>query len=175
MDLYLKYLKINFIFIIINVYCLIVEEKIKFKNVEIFSLSLIKKFAKQDIKYLMNKYNQNDISNNNNNNIKKKIFINIVGNCFKKIYLKRIIQGLEKDFVFIFTDNNPDYLVYDVYNCEFLSTKYKDAIKISFYSENMLPDFNKADYAIAFHNLNYLDRYYKITSLKVNFRIGKQP
>jgi hypothetical protein len=126
---------------------------------------LIKKFAKQDIKYLMNKYNKNNISNNNKNNIKKKIFINIVGNTFKKTYLKRIIEGLEKDFAFIFTDNDPDYLVYDVYNCEFLSTKYKNAIKISFYSENILPDFNKADYAIAFHNLNYLDRYYKRTAL----------
>ena len=29
----------------------------------------------------------------------------------------------------------------------------------------MLPDFNKADYVVGFHNLNYLDRYYRRTAL----------
>ena len=115
------------------------------------------------INYLTKKYNKNNIPVKNNT--KKKILFYIVGNSFRQLYIKRIIGGLTDKFLFKFTSDNPDYLIYDVADCKFLSTKFKNAIKISFYSENKLPDFNKADYAIAFHNLNYLDRYFRRTAL----------
>ena len=43
--------------------------------------------------------------------------------------------------------------------------EYDNAIKIAFYTENQIPDFNKSDYAIGFDNINYLDRYFRKTTL----------
>ena len=165
------YLIINIILIIINVYFTFfkVDDLYcnKIKNVEKFSFSFIKKSYSQIINYLINKYNKhNSFIKIKANNIKKKeILLHIEGNIFRKLYIKRVIEGLNNFFIFKFTQDNPDYLIYDVYGCGFLSTKYKNAIKIAFYSENQIPDFNKADYAIAFHNINYLDRYFRRTAL----------
>ena len=72
---------------------------------------------------------------------------------------------LENQYFFNFTSDNPDYLIYDIFNCEHLELKYQNAIKIAFYTENTIPDFNYADYSIGFHNINYLDRYFKKTTL----------
>ena len=83
----------------------------------------------------------------------------------KNILRKVIIEGLEKKYIFHFTNNNPDYLIYDVFGCEHFDSKYDNAIKIAFYTENQIPDFNKQDYAIGFDNINYLDRYFRKTTL----------
>ena len=76
-----------------------------------------------------------------------------------------ITGGLEDEFIFEFTSDNPDYIIYEVYSCYYLDPKYKNAVKISNYGENRIPDFNDADYAVAFHNINYLDRYFRKTTL----------
>ena len=55
-----------------------------------------------------------------------------------------------------------DYIVYDVNNCYYLDPKYNDTIKIANYTENKIPDFFHADYAMVFDNL---DRYFRRTTL----------
>ena len=42
-----------------------------------------------------------------------------------------------------------------------LNPKYKNAVKIAFYTENKIPDLSEADYAIGHQHINYLDRYFK--------------
>lgn len=78
---------------------------------------------------------------------------------------------LENKFIFNFTSDNPDYLIYDVFSCDQLESKYNNSIKIAFYTENIIPDFNYADYSIGFHNINYLDRYFRKTTLIWKFQI----
>jgi hypothetical protein len=43
-----------------------------------------------------------------------------------------------------------------------LNEKYHNSIKIAYYTENEIPDFNFADYAIGQAHINYLDRYLRI-------------
>ena len=98
---------------------------------------------------------------------KKMIYLYTVGSLnryYEESFKKQIIDGLKDDFIFIFNSENPDYLIYDVFNCDFLNSKYNNAIKISYYTENQIPDFSKADYAIGFDNLMYLDRYFRRTT-----------
>ena len=67
-----------------------------------------------------------------------------------------IIDILEKEFD-IMIDPNPDYLFFSVYGYNHL--KYRNCIKIFYSGENIEPDFNLCDYAIAFQFINAGDRY----------------
>ena len=49
-----------------------------------------------------------------------------------------------------------------MFGCNHLHQNYKNSIKIAYYTENQLPDFNTIDYAIGEAHINYLDRYLKI-------------
>ena len=127
--------------------------------------------------YLNSKYNikntilKNNIINENEEeklNKKKIITINFVGSLnkiYENIFRKKILEGLNENFIFEINSENPDYLIYDVFNCRFLEKKHKNSIKIAIYTENQIPDFNEADYAIGFHNIIFLDRYFKKTTL----------
>ena len=42
-----------------------------------------------------------------------------------------------------------------------MNPKYNNAVKIAIFTENRIPDFNKADYVIGHYHINYLDRYFK--------------
>ena len=76
------------------------------------------------------------------------------------------MEGLNDKYIFQINSENPDYIIYgEYYNFEFIEQKYNNAIKIAFYGENKIPDFNRVDYAIGFQNINYLDRYFKRTTL----------
>ena len=188
----IHFLIINFIIILINIilinfinnlksYFKILNNKIKsnfiFKNVDLFSLNIAKKSFNNISIYLNSKFkktnnNFNIKLNNENNkkkNIKKKLIrIYSVGstNKYYKNFLRNdIIKGLEDKFIFHFTNNNPDYLIFDVKTCEQKKNKYDNAIKIAFLTENKIPDFNQSDYAIGFQNMFYLDRYFRKTTL----------
>jgi hypothetical protein len=67
-----------------------------------------------------------------------------------------ITKILQKEFDVVI-DENPDYLFYSVWGYNFL--KYKKAVKIFYSLENIEPDFNLCDYAIAFQHLTANDRY----------------
>jgi hypothetical protein len=161
-----------------------IEDKIRilpnFKNIDLFFINNTRKSFKQIALYLNSKFFKYNLNNNETiisnetklleNNIKKKKIINIysVGSSstyYKNMLLKDMTKLLENQYFFNFTSDNPDYLIYDVFNCEQLELKYQNAIKIAFYTENIIPDFNYADYSIGFHNINYLDRYFKKTTL----------
>ena len=68
---------------------------------------------------------------------------------------------MEKEFILKFDEDNPDYLIYNVFPIK--DRKYNDtnAIKIAIYTENLMPDLNSADYAIGQYHIIYLDRYFK--------------
>jgi hypothetical protein len=67
-----------------------------------------------------------------------------------------ITEFLRQEYVVVI-DNNPDYLFFSVFDYNHL--KYRNCIKIFYSGENIEPDFNLCDYAIAFQHLNAGDRY----------------
>ena len=163
-----------------NNYKNILKSKITFKNVDIFSINISIKSFKMISFYLNSKFKKKekyiikyikllfDYLKNYLYPTKKIIRIYTVGSSndyYKNILEKEIIEGLENKYIFNFTPINPDYLIYDVFSCEYLNKEYDNAIKIAFYTENQIPDFNKSDYAIGFDNINYLDRYFRKTTL----------
>ena len=68
---------------------------------------------------------------------------------------------LGDEFVIEITPNNPDYLIYNCFNNDDINRKYNNAIKIAFYTENIMVDINNADYIFGNFHINYLDRYFK--------------
>ena len=69
-----------------------------------------------------------------------------------------IVNLLSKEYEII-NDSNPDYLFFSVYGYNHL--KYRNCIKIFYSGENIEPDFNLCDYAIAFQHLHAEDRYFR--------------
>jgi len=128
----------------------------------------------QIVYYLNSKYYKSNLNINEvklfDTKIKDKKVINfyIVGssnNHYKNLLKKDITKLLRNKYNFNFTSNNPDYLIYDVFSCDHLESKYNKSIKIAFYTENIIPDFSQADYSIGFYNIHYLDRYFRKTTL----------
>ena len=84
-----------------------------------------------------------------------------------KIYFEDFWEGFNAENNFItnplraeydvLIDKNPDYLFFSVYGYNHL--KYRNCVKIFYSAENIEPDFNLCDYAIAFQHLNAGDRY----------------
>lgn len=84
-----------------------------------------------------------------------------------KIYFEDFWDGFDKNDNFITkilqkeyevtVDPNPDYLFFSVFGYSHL--KYRNCVKIFYSAENIEPDFNLCDYAIAFQHLNSHDRY----------------
>ena len=75
----------------------------------------------------------------------------------------RFFKNILKDdnYIIKYDSNNPDYLIFNKFGKKHLNPKYKNAIKIAFYTENKIPDLNEVDYAIGHQHINYLDRYFK--------------
>ena len=119
--------------------------------------------------YLNSKFQNNFIKKNFKGIAKKKIIrlysVGSINQYYQNILNIHVIQGLKDKYIFDFTPDHPDYLIYNIFDCKYLEEKYNNSIKISYFTENQIPDFNKADYAIAFHHLNYLDRYLRKTTL----------
>jgi hypothetical protein len=145
-----------------------------FKNVDLFFINIAKKTFKQISFYLNSKYDNNNLNINKielfDKQIQEKKVIKLysVGSFntfYKNVLLNDITKLLGEKFIFNFTPDNPEYLIYDVFSCDHLDSRYDNAIKIAFYTENIIPDFNDADYSIGFHNMHYLDRYFRKTTL----------
>ena len=79
-------------------------------------------------------------------------------NDSQKKWLK---NKLKDKFNVKFDNKKPDYLLYNVFGNKHLNVKYNNSIKIAIYTENIIPDFNEADYVIGHYHINYLDRYFK--------------
>ena len=54
----------------------------------------------------------------------------------------------------------PDYVIYSNDGYEY--TRYPNAIRIFFTGENLVPDFNEADYGIGFERMTFADRYFRL-------------
>ena len=139
-----------------------------FKYSDYFIMNLNMKAYKYISKYLTNKYNINFESSKSSlfNRIKKKIIkIKSIGLFDRKHHIKWLKNKLDDEFILQFDEDNPDYLIYNVFTEEDSKSKYKNAIKIAIYTENVMPDLNLADYTIGHYHIIYLDRYFKYPSL----------
>ena len=156
----------------------LINENLLFKYSDYFSIKLFKLSYKEITKYLNQKYNNKNLMLNYTNLIKKKNLnktkkiiriqcIDLFGGQIK--YIKNYIRG--DNYIIKFDPNNPDYLIFNKFGRKHLNPKYKNAIKIAFYTENKIPNLNEADYAIGHQHINYLDRYFKYSIfLNKNFQ-----
>ena len=165
---------LDFIILSINIYFLFKKKdniyvdnfKIKdyIKSIDYFSFEKLTYSYRKVTDYLNSKYMTNNNKYNNNStetNEKKKIvlyFLDLYNRNYREKWIK---SALEDKFIIEFDSEKPDYIFYNVFGCDHLKSKYKDAIKIAHFTENQIIDFNTADYAIGQHHINYLDRYYR--------------
>ena len=91
-------------------------------------------------------------------NQKKKLILYFVDSYDLQInFVKNILQS---KYIIKISPNNPDYLIYNVFKCQHLDKNFTNSIKIAIFTENQIPDFNIADYAISHAHINYLDRHF---------------
>ena len=175
-------LLLNIIVFSVNVFFLEKQINIKFSinfnNVDKFPLFFTSKTYKFISNKLISKYflfrSKNTFYHNNK---KEKIisidcidFLNNSKDCLNEIKEK----FKEKNIILKLNTNNPDYIIYDVFGCEHTHIKYKNSVKIAYYSENIIPDFNVADYALSQTHFNYFDRHFKYPSFIWNlYKLNK--
>ena len=91
---------------------------------------------------------------------KKTIRIYAVNLFSWEEFERTLLWYLKDKFIVQFDENNPDYLIYNVFGNDEKNTKYNNAIRIAFYTENRTPDLTDCDYAIGHAHISYLDRYF---------------
>lgn len=74
---------------------------------------------------------------------------------------QRLLDILRERFNILLVDESPDYVIGTAFDT-IDTLKHKDAVKILFTGENIVPDFNFYDYAIGFDHLEFGDRYLRI-------------
>ena len=154
-------LNINLGILFVNILILNKNKSFIFKNNDIFLFKFNLKSFK-DISFLINKNkyylkkNQSMIQNSLNTKKTIKIFFE---DC-KDYQINTILNTLHKKYKVIITDNKPDYLFFDTFGCNHLKKKYNNLIKIAFFTENQIPDFNIADYSFGLYHINFIDRYF---------------
>ena len=164
---YLRFLAAIFtiISLLINIKYLL-NKKVGMFNIinssDYFSLGISIKQYKKIIDYLNGKF---FVKNKSIKNNKKIISISKVDFLDCSNGDDFFINLLKDDYIIDFNSTYPDYLFYDVFGCEHLNPRYNNSIKIAYYSENIIPDFNQADYALSQAHINYLDRYYRYPSI----------
>lgn len=178
---YKKTKNIRILFLIIffgNILILKNEDKKKsnniFKNVDIFSLNFAINSYSKILNYLNSKYR---IKEKYKSKILKKEIKLYSVDVHYSFNLQKFINysKLKNKFILKIDSDNPDYLIYGTLGNQHLNPKYKNSVKISYHSENMIVDFEQADYCIGNHNIIYLDRYFRyprfiyiLTSFKLN-------
>ena len=175
MEVYKKLIfGLNFLFIIINLiflflysYNFIIENNLIFKTTDTFNIDLSKNNYSDISFYLNNKYDINYKEKYKNFSTSKKLIKILDIGAFNRIWNREWLKNnLDDGFIIEFNESEPDYLIYNVYNHfndgnKDIIPKYQKCIKIAFYTENIMPDINYADYIIGMHHINYLDRYFK--------------
>lgn len=137
------------------------NKRIIFKSCDYFIVNILKNTYKHISSYLINKYNTNKRYSYIRSINKKTLKIKSTG-LFNGYYHTNWLNSKLADKYILSLDNNePDYLIYNVFNDNDLNSNYSDAIRIAIYTENVMPDINYADYIIGHYHINYLDRYFK--------------
>lgn len=168
---------INIIIININIYfkyfrslfisSSVIKKNFSIKNIDQVIITFLKNSYKNISNLLNSKYivnNNNNILNKNENKHKKKIslyFEDFIPSFYTKPQYKILTRLLKRKYKLEIKPSNPDYLIFDVFGCNHLNESYKTSIKIAFFTENQIPDFNKIDYAIGQSHIIYFDRYFK--------------
>lgn len=83
-------------------------------------------------------------------------FCDGINDAFKNITMDILKQEFNEEIVI---DSNPDFVFFSVSGGEHLNY---DCARIFWTGENIVPDFNCCDYAIAFNYLDFGDRYKRI-------------
>lgn len=83
-----------------------------------------------------------------------------------------IINVLKKKYNVIISEE-PDYIFFSNFNEDFQHMDYNDCVKIFYTQENIVPDFNYADYGIGFDEIQYADRYMQYPIYLIKERYGK--
>ncbi|GHV53900.1 hypothetical protein FACS1894216_12790 [Synergistales bacterium] len=78
------------------------------------------------------------------------------GDKYDKYAMSIIEKYLSEDYDLVFCDE-PDFLFCFPYTTNFM--RYKNCVKIFFYGENVVPNFNYYDYAIGFHDMKFNGRH----------------
>ena len=119
-------------------------------------------------KYYFNKYiKKNQIIHNLKKRKKLSLYLTDEYDIkFQKKWLKKILKD---KYIITFEENNPDYLIYNMYGNNHLNQKYNKSIKIAYYTENKIPDLKEADYGFGQAHISYIDRYFKFPSLLWSF------
>lgn len=160
--IFLFLLNINILFI--NILLLNKNKSFIFKNNDIFLFNFnLNSFKDISLlinknKYYLKKKNQNSIQNTSNTKQSIKIFFE---DCMG-YQINKILSTLQKKYEVKITNNTPDYLFFGTFGCNHLKQNYNNIIKIAFFTENQIPDFNIADYSFGFCHINFLDRYFFI-------------
>lgn len=154
----------NFIILLLNIVLLFIWEKIAFKKIKYSDLFLFKLYKKTHngiSNYLNNKFKYYHSKNNYILNNKKVIRIKSINLFNETLHYKWLKNQLGDKFDIIIDNQKPDYLIYNVFGNNDKNPLYNNCIRIAIYTENVMPDFNYADYALAHYHINYLDRYFK--------------
>ena len=142
------------------------ERNLFIRNID----KIIINFVRNSYRNISNSLNSKFIVNSNNilrkkeSIHKKKIslyFEDFVPSFYTIPQYKILKRLLRKKYKLSIKSDNPDYLFFDVHGCNHLNEKYKKSIKIAFFTENQIPDFNIIDYAIGQSHIIFLDRYFK--------------
>ena len=164
----------HFFILLINIFLLLNKNFInisifnKFKNIDYFTIKFLSYSYNQITNYLIKKLSKKSISKSF---ASKKILKEIINNNRKKNiklyyldihprWISLIRENTKEKFNIQIDRVDPDYLVYATFGCKHLSSKYKNTIKIAFFTENQIPDLEISDYAVGLAHLNYLDRYF---------------
>ena len=161
-------LSIKFILISLNILLVIINTFILYDKLQNLNFPIFKNIDNFTIRMISKSYNAiGDYLNKNKNDIKKyskdkkiiKICIN--DNLYYDFYLKTIKYFLKDKYVIEINNNNPDYVISNVFENNLCKIKNDDnIIKISFYNENKIANLIEEDYSISFSHIHYLDRYF---------------
>ena len=164
---------IDLIILIINIIFFIKKLKIPKKNdkffeifrkVDYFPIKIFTKSYKEISNYLLNKFKirnkQIELKNSENENNTTIKTIKLYHQNINQRWIDLLKKDLDGKIKIVIDKENPDYLIYATFGCEYYDEKYNNTIKIAFFTENQLPDLNYADYGVGLAHISYLDRFY---------------
>lgn len=142
------------------------ENNFSFKNIDKLIINFVKNSYKNISKLLNSKYiiKNHNIINKKESKHKKEIslyFEDFIPSFYTKPQYKILKKLLKKKYKLVIKPDNPDYLIFDVFGWNHLNETYQNSIKIAFFTENKIPDFNFIDYAIGQPHILFLDRFFK--------------
>jgi len=135
-----------------------------FKNIDEYTFTLLTNSYTEIGNYLNFKYNipLDWFIQTKNKKEKKTIRVHAENLNSREEFERTLLWYLKDTFIVKFDQDNPEYLIYNVFGYNELQPKYNNVIKIAIYTENTIPDFFHCDYALGHPHISYLDRYFTL-------------